>query len=191
MNLHSLSKSNTKSIVYKFLALFRYGRIGDSVLFASSSSDAVIGCQSCWARCKWYRMTTCPHCRHSDLHPSPILPPTPWGWLNVVIATNNLSALTLLVGWQVGHLACKRTEWWGAGMVICLEPLLLIVSCFSKIHIGLPFWYQLTRGVPEKGPLNVCVCVITKYNSKSTKLNASDAEWPHVHSAVVLSLVHR
>jgi len=52
-------------------------------------------------------------------------------------------------------------------MVICLEqgadlhmiqpmPLLLTVSCFSKIQIGLPFWYRV---VPEKGPLNVCVCV--------------------------------
>jgi len=26
-----------------------------------------------------------------------------------------------LVGWQEGHPACKKTEWWGAGMVICLE----------------------------------------------------------------------
>ena len=32
-----------------------------------------------------------------------------------------ISALTLLVGWQEGHPACKKTEWWGAGMVICLE----------------------------------------------------------------------
>jgi len=31
------------------------------------------------------------------------------------------SALTLLVGWQEGHPACKKTECWGAGMVICLE----------------------------------------------------------------------
>jgi len=31
------------------------------------------------------------------------------------------SALMLLVGWQEGHLACKKTEWWGAGMVICLQ----------------------------------------------------------------------
>jgi len=30
------------------------------------------------------------------------------------------SALTLLVGRQEGHPACKKTEWWGAGMVICL-----------------------------------------------------------------------
>jgi len=44
-----------------------------------------------------------------------------------------------------------KTEWWGAGVVICLErgadlhmaqlmPLLLTVSFFSKIQIGLPFW---------------------------------------------------
>ena len=53
-------------------------------------------------------------------------------------------------------------------MVICLErdadshiaqlmPLPLTVSCFSKIQIGLPFWYRLTRVVQEKGPLNGCV----------------------------------
>jgi len=53
------------------------------------------------------------------------------------------SALTLLVGQQEGHPACKKTEW-GAGMVICLVrgadlhtaqlmPLSLTVSCFSKI----------------------------------------------------------
>ena len=33
------------------------------------------------------------------------------------------SALTLLVGWQEGYPACKKTEWWGAGMAICLERL--------------------------------------------------------------------
>jgi len=31
------------------------------------------------------------------------------------------SALMLLVGQQEGHLACKKTESWGAGVVICLE----------------------------------------------------------------------
>jgi len=40
-----------------------------------------------------------------------------------------------------------------------LMPLPLTVSCFSKIQIGLPFWYRLTQIVPEKGPLNGCVCV--------------------------------
>jgi len=31
------------------------------------------------------------------------------------------SALTLLAGWQERHPACKKLEWWGAGMVSCLE----------------------------------------------------------------------
>ena len=57
-------------------------------------------------------------------------------------------------------------------MVICLErgadlhmaqlmPLPLTVCCFSKIQIGLLFWYRLTRVgvVPVQGPLNGCVCV--------------------------------
>jgi len=30
------------------------------------------------------------------------------------------SALTLSVGRQEGHPACKKTEWWDAGVVICL-----------------------------------------------------------------------
>ena len=38
-------------------------------------------------------------------------------------------------------------------------PQLLTVSCFSKIQIGLPFWYWPTWVVQEKGPLNGCVCV--------------------------------
>ena len=73
-------------------------------------------------------------------------------------------------------LTYLQSEWWGAGMVICLErgadlhmaqlmPLPLTVSCSSKIQIGFPFWYQLTRVVPEKGPLNVCVCVCVFYLS--------------------------
>jgi len=35
-----------------------------------------------------------------------------------------------------------------------LMTLPLTVSCFSKIQINLPFWYWLTRIVPDKGPLN-------------------------------------
>jgi len=71
------------------------------------------------------------------------------------------SALTLLVGRQEGHPACKKSERWGAGVVICLErdlhtaqlmPLPLAASCFSEIQMVLPFWYRLTRIVPDKGP---------------------------------------
>jgi len=72
------------------------------------------------------------------------------------------SALTLLVGPQEGHPACKKLSGGGAGVVICLErgadlpmaqlmPLPLTVCCFSKIQIGLPFWYWLTQVVLEKG----------------------------------------
>ena len=32
------------------------------------------------------------------------------------VADSAFSALTLLVGWQEGHPACKKTEWWGAGV---------------------------------------------------------------------------
>jgi len=50
----------------------------------------------------------------------------------------------LLVGRQEGHSPVKKQEWWGAGMIVCLErgadlhmaqlmPLPLTVSCFSKI----------------------------------------------------------
>ena len=76
----------------------------------------------------------------------------------------------LLVGRQEGHPACKKTEWWGAGVVICLErgadlhtaqlmPLPLTVSYFSKIQIGFTFLVPAHPGSPGKGPLNVCVCV--------------------------------
>jgi len=37
-----------------------------------------------------------------------------------IIVSSAFSALTLLVGRQEGHPACKKTEWWDAGMVICL-----------------------------------------------------------------------
>ena len=81
------------------------------------------------------------------------------------------SALTLLVGWQEGHPACKKTEWWGAGMVICLEqgadlhmaqlkPLPLTVSCFSKIQIGFTFLVPAHPGSPgQRAVKRVCVCV--------------------------------
>jgi len=63
-----------------------------------------------------------------------------------------------------------QLKWCSTGVVICLErdadlymaqlmPLPLTVSCFSKSRLVLPFWYWLTWVVPEKGPLNRCVCV--------------------------------
>ena len=62
------------------------------------------------------------------------------------------------------------TEWWGAGVFICLErgadlhmaqlmPLPLTVSCFSEIQIGFTFLVPAHPGSPGQGPLNGCVCV--------------------------------
>jgi len=82
------------------------------------------------------------------------------------------SALTLLVGRQEGHPACRKLEWWGTGIVICLErdadlhmaqlmTLPLTVSCFSKIHIGFTFLVPAHLGSPRKRAVKrVCVCVI-------------------------------
>jgi len=65
-------------------------------------------------------------------------------YIKFILSYMAFSALTLLVGRQEGHPTCKKTEWWGAGMVICLQqgadlhvaqlmPQPLTVSCFSKI----------------------------------------------------------
>jgi len=43
-------------------------------------------------------------------------------WCHTIwVSLHSFSALTLLVGQQEGHLACKKTEWWGTGIVIWLE----------------------------------------------------------------------
>ena len=81
------------------------------------------------------------------------------------------SAFTLLVGRQERHPACKKTERWGAGMVICLErgadlhmaqlmPLPLTVSCFTKIQIGFSFLVPAHPGSPgQRAVKRVCACV--------------------------------
>jgi len=79
--------------------------------------------------------------------------------LYLIYSALTFSALTLLVGRQEGHPACKKTEWWSAGMVICLErgahlhmvqlmPLPLAVSCFSKIQTGLMLLVGQQEGHP-------------------------------------------
>jgi len=87
------------------------------------------------------------------------------------------SALMLLVGRQEGHLACKKLEWWGTGMVICLErdadlhmaqlmPLPLTVSCFSKIQIRFTFLVLAHLGSPRKRAVKrVCVCVCVCFDA--------------------------
>jgi len=65
-------------------------------------------------------------------------------------------------------ISLSAIEWWGAGVVICLEqgadlhmarlmPLPLTVSCFSKIQIGFTFLVPAHPGSPEKRPINGCM----------------------------------
>jgi len=73
---------------------------------------------------------------------------------------HSLHALTLLLGWQEGDLACKKLS---DGMLasLCLGqgahlhmaqlmPLPVTVSCSSKSRLVLPFWCQLTHIVLDK-----------------------------------------
>ena len=80
------------------------------------------------------------------------------------------SALSLLVGRQEGHPACKKLS---GGVLTWLSVWSKVQTCIwpSWCHchslslasvqsrLVLPFWYRLTWVVPEKGPLNGCVCV--------------------------------
>ena len=76
------------------------------------------------------------------------------------------------VGWAAGRASgLQKTEWCGAGMVICLKrgadlhmaqlmPLPLTVSCFSEIQIGLAFLVLAHAGSPgERAVKRVCVSV--------------------------------
>ena len=78
------------------------------------------------------------------------------------------SALTLLVGRQEGHLACKKLSggvlvWLsvelGADLhMVQLMSLPLTVSCFSKIQIGFAFLVPAHPGSPGKRAVKrVCV----------------------------------
>ena len=75
----------------------------------------------------------------------------------------------LLVWRHEGHPACKKTEWRGTGMVICLEriadlhmaqlmPLPLTVCRFSKIRIGFTFLLPAHTGsAGKRAAKRVCV----------------------------------
>ena len=104
---------------------------------------------------EWMYMIAHKFCDHYHNYVSCIMPSVLWRcWL----------------GGKKDIRPAKKTEWWGAGMVICLErgadlhmaqvmPLPLTVPCFSICRLALPFWYRLTWVVSDKRLLNGCVCV--------------------------------
>ena len=74
------------------------------------------------------------------------------------------------LGGRKGIRPVKKLEWWGTGVVICLErgadlhiaqlmPLPLTVSCFSKIQIGFTFLVPAHPGSPGQGA-DKRVCVV-------------------------------
>jgi len=88
----------------------------------------------------------------------------------VTVKTSAFSVLTLLVGQQEGHPACKKLSCGvlhgylsGARCRLAYGPADATAKSLSlasvKSRLVLPFSYQLTWVVPEKGQLNGCVCV--------------------------------
>ena len=79
------------------------------------------------------------------------------------------SALMLLVGRLEGHPACKKLS---GGVLVWLSVWSEVQTCIwpscchchslflasVKSRLVLPFWYRLTRIVPNKVLLNRCVC---------------------------------
>ena len=76
------------------------------------------------------------------------------------------------LGSRKGIRPVKKLEWWGAGVVICLErdadlhmaplmPLPLTASCFHKIQIGFTFLVPAHLGSPGKRAVKrVCVLLL-------------------------------
>jgi len=93
------------------------------------------------------------------------------------------SALTLLVGRQEGHPACKKLSGGVLAWLFCLErgadlhmaqqmPLPLTVSCFSKIQIGFTFLVPVHPGSPGNSAVKrVCVCVCVCVCSQAQQIS--------------------
>jgi len=94
-----------------------------------------------------------------------------WAYRQALVSTKQHEGATfyLLVGWQEGHPACKNRVagyWRGYlsaarcrlayGPVDATATHCLLLQ--KKSRLVLPYWYQLTRVVSDKGPLNGCVC---------------------------------
>ena len=75
----------------------------------------------------------------------------------------NCTCIYGVVGCWRGYLSAVRCR-----LTYGPADAIATVSCFSKIQIGLPFWYRLTRLVLDEGPLNGCVCAMSTFNMSTT-----------------------
>ena len=84
----------------------------------------------------------------------------------------SLQCLDTVGGAAPRHPACKKLSgellaWLSVWSEVqaCIWPSWCHCHSLSlasvKSRLVLPFWYRLTRVVPEKGPLNVCVCFVS------------------------------
>ena len=80
-----------------------------------------------------------------------------------------------------------KSEWWGAGVVICLEHCHSPSLASVKSRLVLPFWYRLTQVVLEKGPLNgrMYACIRMwewpfwrSLPSRTRSVDRPDRPWP-------------
>jgi len=74
------------------------------------------------------------------------------------------SALMLLVGQQEGHPACKKLS---GGVLVLLSVWSEVQTCIWPSWCQ---WYRLTWVVPDKGPLNACVCMTQRRWSRDWSL---------------------
>jgi len=96
-----------------------------------------------------------------------------------------ISALTLLVGWQEGHPACKN-PWRGCGGGGAINPVgvvptrtvgasaSIILPCSVKIQRRCFFRYQPTWVVPDQRPLNGCCCCCNQALPKASRKARAD-----------------
>ena len=126
--------------------------------------------------------TVCGACASSgrSRHEWQLMPYVPNILLFIGSVTSSSSALTLLVGRQEGHPACKKLSggalaWLSVWSEVqtCIWPSWCHCHSLSlasvKSRLVLPFWYRLTWVVREKGPLNGCVCVCVWFCNKTYK----------------------
>ena len=83
---------------------------------------------------------------------------TTYGRFTLLLYCNAFGALTLLVGRQEGHLACRKLS---GGVLACLSVWSIWSSWYHCHSLSLAsiksrsvshFWHLLTRVIPEKGP---------------------------------------
>ena len=133
-----------------------------------STGETWIPTDTRWLWCKTFHITALP--LTTNQHPSPVHLTITIRYILcflcvlclVVTGALAFSVLTLLVGRQEGHPACKKLSggvlaWLSVWSEVqtCIRPSWCHCHSLSlapvKFRLVLPFWYRLTWVVPEKG----------------------------------------